>query len=117
MDPRWNVDTLNYYQKSLATIEQTANEYEKNAIKTETEKFLDQYFCFKTVWETLKKEQCEKILHIVSSEKGIFPYEKIKEFYRLDLKPENGICFNKYPFYSELKQKNVNEEEYKNSKY
>ena len=41
--------------------------------------------------------------------KGIIPYEIIVDFNSFSLTPEDGIFFEKCEFYSNLKQKSVND--------
>ena len=49
--------------------------------------------------------------------KGIKPYEKIVDLNSFSLTPEEGIFFEKCEFYSDLKQKSVNDEDYESSMY
>lgn len=66
----------------------------------------------KTVYRTAHKNT-----NIVSFGKGVFSYQKFRDFNSLDLILENDIFFNKSVFYSELKQENIADEQYENSKY
>ena len=51
----------------------------------------------------LNNQQKTKVLDIIVSGKGVFPYEKINSIDNLNTKPENGIFFSKDEFYSTLK--------------
>ena len=53
---------------------------------------------------------------MVAAGKSIIPYEKIT-FKSLDTVPENKSFFEVSEFYSELKQSNISETEYENSKF
>ena len=66
----------------------------------------------KTVYRTAHKNT-----NIVSFGKGVFSYQKFRDFNSPDLILENDIFFNKSVFYSELKQENIADEQYENSKY
>ena len=54
-----------------------------------------------------------KVLVIIVSRKGVIPYDRIVSIDSLNSKPENSIFFE---FYSTLKGKAADEEEYNNSK-
>ena len=56
------------------------------------------------------------VLDIIVSRKCVITYEKINSTDSLNLKPENGIFFSKNEFFSTLKGKVVDDEEYANSK-
>ena len=73
------IDTLKFYQTTLAGLTSTANEKEKSEIRKVVEQFLSGHFYFKTVWRNLKDEEKEKILDLISARKGVMPYEKIKK--------------------------------------
>ena len=105
------IDTLKYYQKSLWQLAATLSVDEKLTVNKVTEQFLRQHDYFSEVWKFLSPQQKEKILDIVADGKGIIPYEKIVDVNSLSLTPENGIFFEKSEFYSNLKQKSVEDED------
>ena len=72
---------------------------------------------FSKTWKYLGPAQKEKILNIMVNGKGIIPYEKIVDFNSLSLTPEDGVFFEKCEFYSDLKRKSVNDEDYESSMY
>ena len=59
----------------------------------------------------------EKILKKVAARKGVISYEKITTFNSLDTVPENKSFFEIRESYSELKQSNISETEYENSRF
>lgn len=71
------IDTLKYYQKSLAELASALSNEEKQAVKKLTEQVLIQHHYFSQVWPYINADQKEKILETVSEEKGIITYEFI----------------------------------------
>ena len=65
----------------------------------------------------INEETREKILELVALEQGVSSYENIKTFDSLESVPENKYFFDKTEFYNVLKQQNVPDEEYENSKF
>ena len=49
------IDTLKFYQKSLADLPSTLSDDKIAAVKKVTEKFLDENYYFSTIWPHLKK--------------------------------------------------------------
>ena len=111
------IDTLKFYQQSLASLTATLTDQEKTLVKKITEKFLNSRDYFSEIWSYLSRLQREKSLDIVASGKGVIPYEKIVSLNSLDLKPENGSFLEKNEFFSELKNTAVLDDDYENSKY
>ena len=109
------IDSLKFYQKSLGELSSTLTAQEKKAIKKLAEKFLNEHY-FSTVGPYLSLKKKEKILELISEGKGIIPYEIIVDMESFFVKPENDFC-EKTDFFSELKQRVVNDENYENSKY
>ena len=60
------IDSLKYYQKSLAELASTLPDEEKMAVKKLTEQFFNQHYYFSTVWSFLNSKKKEKILEILS---------------------------------------------------
>ena len=111
------IDTLKYYQTSLSQLSETANEKEKEKVQKLTIQFLTTHDYFSIVWKNLTYEQRKTIVEIISSGKGVIPYEKIETIHSLSaVKPENGIFFTKDEFFSTLKDQEVDNESYKNAK-
>ena len=65
---------------------------------------------FGTVREKFDISNKFKILDIITSGKGIFPYEKIISSDRLDVKPSEQF-FDRTELFSILKQQNVSNED------
>ena len=85
------IDSLKYYQKSLAELARTLSEEEKAAVKKLTEQFFNQHHYFSNVWAFLNSEKKKKILEIVSERKGIIPYELIIGMDSFFLTPEKDF--------------------------
>ena len=110
------IDTIKYYQTSLAQLSDTTDKNEKEKIRTTVIDFINEHEYFSRVWQKLEIEQKEKILEIIVSGKGVIPYEKIDTINSLSLKPEDGIFFSRDEFFSSLKDESVDEIAYQNAK-
>ena len=111
------IDSLKYYQKSLADLSSTLTPEEKRAAVKVTKQFFNQHYYFSTVWPYLTLKLQEKVLDIVTSGKGIIPYELIVDMQSLLLTPDDEQFWNKTEFFSELKLQAVDDESYENSKF
>ena len=89
---------------------------EKLAVKNIAVKFLNFHYYFCTVWAYLPPHKKEKILTIITEGKGVIPYEIIVDMESFLIKPECEF-WEKSKFFSETKQKAVDDESYENSKY
>ena len=87
------IDTMKYFQVSLARIASAMTEEERNSVKKLTLQFLVRHDYFGLVWKILSKEKRNKVIEIIVDSKGFIPYEKIITIDSLDLKPENEFCF------------------------
>lgn len=65
------MDTLKYYQKSLAQLTKTATELEKIPVKKLTRQFLVRHDYFRLIWKKTPPEEKNKLLDAIASEKGI----------------------------------------------
>ena len=117
------IDSLKYYQKSLAELVSTLSDEEKMAVKKLTEQFFNQHYYFSTARPVqgkakpfLDSRKKEKKLEIVSDGKGVIPYELVIGMEPFLLTLENEF-WEKTEFFSDLKQSAVNENDYENSKY
>ena len=111
------IDTIKYYQTSLSQLSETAGEKEKEKIQKLTIQFLKKHDYFSSVWKNLTFEQRKTVVEIISSGKGVIPYEKIESIHSLStVKPEDGIFFSKDEFFSTLKDQEVDIESYENAK-
>ena len=111
------LDTLKYYQKSLAQLTSTLFDKEKIEVKKVAEQFFNQHNYFFRVWRYLSPQQKEKVLNIIAEGKGTFPYEKIVDANSMFITPENSVFFEKNEFCSKLKQKRVSDNDYESSFY
>ena len=110
------IDTLKYYQTSLANIATTADETEKSKIKSSIQLFLSKHEYFSNIWANLIEKDQNKILDIVTEGKGALPYEKIVNINSLGIAPDESF-FKHTEFYSSLNQSNISFEIYENMKY
>ena len=111
------IDTIKYYQTSLAQLSETLSDEEKENVEKLTVQFLTTHDYFSTVWRTLTLHQKSRVIEIIVSGKGVIPYEKIETIDFLSfVKPEDGIFFSKDEFFSSLKGKEIDEEPYENAK-
>ena len=85
------IDTIKYYQTSLANISNTATFNEKVNIENTVIKFIEKHSYFSKNWLKLNQETKNKIVSIISKGKGAIPYEKIIDMNSLNIKPENDF--------------------------
>ena len=85
------IDTLKYYQTSLAALTNTADEKEKLEIRKSVTKFINQHEYFNQIWPKIKLSDKNKILDIIESGKGVMPYEKIRNIESLDSFPDGDF--------------------------
>ena len=110
------IDTLKYYQTTLANLASTADKFEKSNIKKNIQQFIENHNYFKQVWKTLKQEASDKILDLIAEGKGVMPYEKVLNAKSFLSKPDQDF-YSHTEFNSSLKQSNVSVAEYENAKY
>ena len=93
------IDMIKYYQQSLASLASSMTDIERANIRKNCRRFLAEKLMFLT-------EQDEAwVLDYLSSGKEMIPYQMITEDF-----------FQKKDFYSELKEKDISDEEYQNVK-
>ena len=111
------IDTMKYFQTSLAQTASTTTVEEKEKIKKIMLQVLVRHVYFGKVWSTLTANVREKLLDVLSSGKGMIPSEKIIVVNNsLDTKPEKGF-FEESEFYSFLKQKFITKCDYETVKF
>ena len=110
------IDSLKYYQRSLTELISSMDLEEIQKAKTVMNSFLKSHYYFSTIWPFLPPTKQTEILNITCGGKGVMPYELVTGLNSFFLKPE-GEFWSKTEFYSELKQKNVGDEEYEQSKF
>ena len=110
------IDSIKYYQTSLAKLSETMSSEEKSRVAKLVNQFLTTHSYFSTIWNEMPFFEKNKIIDIVVSGKGIIPYEKIQTIDSLSIKPENGIFFTEDEFFSSLKDESVDQKSYFNAK-
>ena len=103
------IDTVKYYQQSLASLADSMTDIERENVSKNCKRFLAEKLLF------LTEEQENWVLDYLSSGKGMIPYQMITDFNSLQIKPKDGF-FEQKDFYSFLKEKDINVEEYENVK-
>ena len=110
------IDTIKYYQTSLANISNTATFNEKVNIENTVIKFIEKHSYFSKNWFKLNQETKNKIVSIISKGKGAIPYEKIIDMNSLNIKPENDF-FEYTEYFSSLNDKNIELDIYQDMKF
>ena len=110
------IDTIKYYQTSLANISNTATFNEKVNIENTVIKFIEKHSYFSKNWLKLNQETKNKIVSIISKGKGAIPYEKIIDMNSLNIKPENDF-FEYTEYFSSLNDKNIELDIYQDMKF
>ena len=104
-------DIIKFFQRSLANLAGSMNEVEKQDIKNTFERMLQDRLPF------VLTEDREWILDYLAKGKGTLPYQKITQLDSLRSRPQLGEeSFNKGDFYSTLREKAVEEQEYEDVK-
>ena len=110
------LDTIKYFQQSLAALANSLTDSEKSAISRECEKFIEKDKNLARKFNSCTKEEQDWILKYLSTGKGTIPYKMINRYDSLNISPENGKFFLPPQFYSSLKNDIMTEEEYENVK-
>ena len=110
------IDTLKYYQTSLANISSTMTLEEKENIVKTVDFYLKKHSYFSNIWQSFDQNNKNKILEIISKGKGAIPYEKIVDINSLDIVPEKEF-FDYTEFYSKLNGCNIPVEIYEDMKF
>ena len=103
------IDTVKYYQQSLASLASSMTDIERANVRKNCRRFLAEKLMF------LTDEDEAWVLDYLSSGKGMVPYQMITDFDSLKKVPKEDF-FQKKDFYSELKEKDISDEEYQNVK-
>ena len=98
--------------KSLAKLAESMTSEGKEKIKTESKIFILKHGYFCKAYFSLSKTDQEWILEYMCSGKGVIPYEMIKSFDSLNIRPADGEFFSIEGLYSSLKDYIISEEEY-----
>ena len=108
-------DTIKYYQQSLLYLAKNANENGKINIRHTCRKFIEKNDTYSCLFNSLSEGNNNWVLDYLCGGKGLIPYEIIKTFDDVDCAPE-GESFTKTEFYSSLRNKIINNEDYENVK-
>ena len=103
------IDTIKYFQQSLAVLANTVTDKEKQCVKNECKKFI--------IKDAKLNKKCsvdsqEWVLNYLSSGEGVIPYEMLNRFDSLDISLEEGKFFLPHHFYSSLKETTITTEDY-----
>ena len=109
------IDTIKYFQQSLAVLASSLTSSEKAEISRACENYLlnDPKLSKKSLF--LTKTEKEWVLDYLSSGKGTIPYELITTFDSLSISP-NKELFELHQFYSSMKDSILLTKEYENVK-
>ena len=110
------IDSLKYYQRSLAELTSSMDQKEIENAKKNMVLFLKNHHYFSTIWSFLSPMKQTEILKITCEGKGVIPYELVTNLDSFFQTPEKDFWL-KTDFYSELKQKHTTDEEYEQSKF
>ena len=107
------IDTIKYFQQSLAVLANTVTDKEKQCVKNECKKFI--------IKHTKLNKKCsvdsqEWVLNYLSSGEGVIPYEMLNRFDSLDISLEESKFFLPHHFYSSLKETTITTEGYNSVK-
>ena len=109
------IDTVKYYQQSLAKLSQNCDKVERENIRKSTIHFLENHPKYLQRFDSLNKNERHWVVDYLCSGKGVIPYESIKSWSDLDYIPKNNF-FSKGEFFSSLKNSTISAEEYGNVK-
>ena len=105
------IDTVKYFQQSLANLVSSMSDVEKQDIKDTFERVLQDRLPF------VLPDDREWILDFLAKAKGTIPYQKITQLNSLQSRPPLGEeFFDKDEIYSTLRQKAVDKQEYEDVK-
>ena len=97
------LDTVKYYQQSLAALASSLTDDKKAAIYSKCEKYLLSDSALSKTFIYCTKEWKKWVLSYLSSGKGTIPYELVGDFDSLSIAPEDGDFFKSHEFYSSMK--------------
>ena len=103
------IDTVKYYQQGLVSLASSMTDIERANVRKNWRKFLAKKLMY------LTNEDEQWVLDYLSSGKGMIPYQMITDLNSLKIAPKEDFFFKK-DFYSELKEKDISDEEYQNVK-
>ena len=105
------IDTMKYYQQSLAKLAESMMAGEKGKLKKESKRFIKKHDYFGNIFLSFPKEDQECILDYMCSGKGVIPYKMMNSFVSLEIVPE-GEFFNMEDFHSTLKNSLITDQQH-----
>ena len=91
------IDTIKYYQESLASLAKNAELNDKGNMKRSLIIFFETHPKYRFKYTTLTFENRNWIIEYLSSGKGVIPYESIKSWEDLNRTPE-GVFLERPSF-------------------
>ena len=105
------IDTIKYFQQSLAGLAESMNDEERRGLRDTFARVLQ----YKLLFCIFEEKQW--ILEYLANGKGTILYQKCTQFESLLLRPPSGQdFFSKYHFYSTLREKSIEDEDYEEVK-
>ena len=74
------LDTIKYYQQSLANLAESVTDQEKEKNKSESKRFIKKYQYFGPIFKNLLLEDQNWVLNYMSDGKGTIPYEILNTY-------------------------------------
>ena len=96
------IDTIKYYQQSLASLAANVDDTDKQNIRTSCQKFILRRPNYAQSFANLSDEEKNWVLDYLCGGKGVLPYEAIRSHEDLDRAPGEKF-FAQTKFYSSLK--------------
>lgn len=109
------IDTIKYFQQSLAALAGSLTSSEKAEISKTCENYVLNNQKLSTIFLFLTKTVKEWVLDYLSSGKGTIPYELIATFHSLSISPDKEY-FEQHQVYLNMKDSIRSTQEYENVK-
>ena len=109
------INTIKYYQQSLAALAANADDTEKQKIRTSCLNFIQKYRNYAQSLGNLSDEDKNWVLDDLCRCKGVIPYEAIRSYKDLDRVPGEQFLA-KTKFYSSLKNDSISDSNYEAKK-
>ena len=93
------IDSIKYFQESLATLASTMTDEEKLAVKKENKKFILKDKSLSKKFNLCTKGNQEWVLNYLSTRRAAIPYKMITRYNSLDISPEECNFFLAHHFY------------------
>ena len=107
---------IEYYQQPLFDLASSVGEIDKENIRKSMTIFLKIHNYFWKFFGSLTDEHEDWMLGYFCEGKGVIPYEKLRCYSNLEVRPDKGNFFEKTEFYSSLKNEIISDNDYENVK-